>query len=85
MIKLGDIKDGRSAFSEQFENEEMLLQDGEELSNGAKWNGHLQDTTCSWRQCVGEIQPGGRKSMQMIERWTIYRDFSLKQECCSDI
>ena len=34
---------------------------------------------------VGEIQPEGRSSIHMIERWTIYRDFSLYQECCLGI
>ena len=29
----------------------------------------------SLRRRVGEIQPGDRMSMQMIEGWTIYRDF----------
>ena len=76
-MTLGEKKEGRSAFNKHCENEENVLARKKRTELWCQVYGHLQDTTCSWRRRVGEIQIGGRMSMQMTEKWTIYRYFSL--------
>ena len=83
VMTLGDKKERRSAYNKQSENEEnVLAREREGPSCGAKYIGHLQDTTCSWRRRAGEIQIGGKMSMQLTEKWTICRDFSWLPEYC---
>ena len=85
VMKLGEKKEGRWDIVSKLKKRKIFFQEREGPSYGAKRIGHLQDTTYSWRQRVGEIQIGGRMSMQITEGWTIYGDFSLLQERCSDI
>ena len=85
VMKLGDKRTGDRHIVSNLKMRKMFWQEREGSSCGAKYNGHLLDTTYSGRRRAGEIHIGSKMSMQMTERWTIYRDLSWLQECYSDI